>query len=233
VAKIGALVSRLRLLPVIETGARYVLDPSRKHRPGFMEEDSGARARRIDFLARCLAIAADVGAPVLSFFAGVTPEGVDPAAAHDRLAEGVSRVLELASSRGIAAGLEPEPGHAVETIAQYRALRASVGHGLGLVLDVGHLYALREPDPPRVILDRAADLVQVHLEDTKIGVHEHLPPGEGDVDFAAVKSALIASGYRGAVCFELSRSSHMAPVAMAACIRCWRSPQGPAGGEAR
>jgi sugar phosphate isomerase/epimerase len=233
VARIAALIARLRLVVVIETGARYVLDPAAKHRPGFMEPDEDARNRRVDFLGRCLGIATDLGATALSFFAGVVPDGVDGSAAQDRLAEGVARVLALASARGIGAGLEPEPGHAVETIAQYRGLRARVGPDLRLVLDVGHLYAMREPDPARVILERAADLVQVHLEDTRTGVHEHLLPGAGDVDFAAVKAALTASGYRGAVCFELSRSSHMAPVAMAACLRCWRSPKGPGGREPR
>ena len=46
--------------------------------------------------------------------------------------------------------------------------------------------ATAEAEPPeelcRVWAGRCA---QVHLEDVRRGVHEHLPPGEGDVDFPA------------------------------------------------
>jgi sugar phosphate isomerase/epimerase len=62
----------------------------------------------------------------------------------------------------------------------------------------------------------------VHLEDMRIGVHEHLLPGTGEVDFAAVLTALASGGYQGPVCFELARSSHCAPTAVATCRELWQ-----------
>ena len=82
---------------------------------------------------------------------------------------------------------------------------------LGITLDVGHVYVTGEGEP-RAIIERLGSLIfQVHLEDMKRGIHEHLPPGEGDVDFDEVFDALSGVGYAGPICWELSRSSHAAP----------------------
>ena len=67
-----------------------------------------------------------------------------------------------------------------------------------------------------------ASIRQVHLEDMKRGIHDHLVPGEGDVDFRNDLEALERAGFRGSVCFELSRSSHMAPTALEICRTVWR-----------
>ena len=113
---------------------------------------------------------------------------------------------------------------AVETVDEWRALCARVGAGApSLCLDVGHLYVTGEGTPAEIIAAHVDDLVQVHLEDMRRGVHEHLPPGEGDVDFAEVRNALQDHGYRGAVCFELSRSSHEAPRVVRLCRDAWGS----------
>ena len=56
-----ALLEKLDLAVVIETGARYVLDPRRKQRPTLIDADAEGRARRLDFLERCARIAAALG----------------------------------------------------------------------------------------------------------------------------------------------------------------------------
>jgi sugar phosphate isomerase/epimerase len=226
VGRIAALLERLGLAVVIETGARFLLDPARKHRPGLIELDLADRRRRVDFLRRCLALGVDLGAEVLSFFAGALPAEVDASLGQRLLIDGVAEITAAATAAGLRAGLEPEPGHAIATVAEFLALRRQVGSELGLVLDVGHLLVTGEGDPTAVIASQGDNLVQVHLEDIKRGVHEHLLPGEGDLDFGAVKQALQDAGYRGTVCFEVSRSSHQAPTAIARCMACWL--QGPA-----
>ena len=49
------------------------------------------------------------------------------------------------------------------------------------------------------------------LEDIRGRAHEHLPLGEGEIDFPPVLRALAAAGYGGLVTVELSRNSHDAP----------------------
>lgn len=43
------------------------------------------------------------------------------------------------------------------------------------------------------------------------GVHEHLPFGEGEIDFPPVLEALEATGYQGLTVVELPRHSHAGP----------------------
>ncbi|HLU39777.1 MAG TPA: sugar phosphate isomerase/epimerase family protein [Planctomycetota bacterium] len=220
VGAVAALLTQLGLEAVIETGARFVLDPWHKHEPTLMTRDPAARARRLDFYARCARIGADLGARTLSFWTG-TDRGPE----RDRqawLLEGVARTCEVVRAHGLVPALEPEPGMAVETCADYEAVAARLGREApALCLDVGHLYVTGEGDPAQVIERHAARLRQVHLEDMRRGWHEHLPPGEGDVDFTAVRRALEHAGYRFAVCFELSRSSHAGPDMVRRCRAAW------------
>src|SRR5215469_1078741 len=50
IEKLRALLDRLQMRSVIETGARYLLDPRTKHEPTLVSPDAGARQRRVDFL---------------------------------------------------------------------------------------------------------------------------------------------------------------------------------------
>ena len=81
----------------------------------------------------------------------------------------------------------------------------------GLTLDVGHLHCLNEPIGPTI--RRWKDVLwNVHIEDMRRGVHEHLMFGEGEIDFGEVLSALAAVTYEGGVFVELSRHSYNAVV---------------------
>lgn len=220
VETIGTLLARLGLQVVIETGARFVLDPTRKHAPTLMARDPQERSKRLDYYGRCAALGRDLGAEVVSFWVGADLEPTADSFAW--LCEGVARTVALVRAAGLRPALEPEPGMAIETCAQYAALVDELGtEAPELCLDVGHLYVTREGSAAAIIAAFGARLAQVHLEDMRFGVHEHLPPGEGDVDFAAVATALDAVGYAGSVCFELSRSSHAAPEMLRRCRATW------------
>jgi sugar phosphate isomerase/epimerase len=104
--------------------------------------------------------------------------------------------------------------------------RALGSEAPALTLDVGHLYAVWEGEPAAVVAASVPFLAQVHLEDMRRGVHEHLLPGAGDVDFSSILRALNKGSYSGPVCFELSRSSHCAPTAVATCRDVWQRSVG-------
>lgn len=208
VAKVADRLRTLGLAVVVETGARYLLDPRRKHAPTLLDDDSD---RRVDFLRRAVAIGADLGAEAVSFWSGIRPAHVPPDTAWDRLVAGCARVLETAD--GIPLGFEPEPGMLVDTIAGWHALRRALGApaGFGLTLDIGHCRC-NEPGPvPDRVTDVAPYLVNVQIDDMRRGTHEHLEFGEGEIDFPPVLRALARSGYRGLVAVELPRHSHAAP----------------------
>ncbi|MFY9343014.1 MAG: sugar phosphate isomerase/epimerase family protein [Planctomycetota bacterium] len=216
----AALLESAGLVPVMETGARFLLDPKQKHEPTLMTADPGARARRVEFSRRVAAMGARLGAKVLSFWAGIDrAKGPD---SRDRLLDGIRRTCAAVRAEGLEPALEPEPEMAVETFADWQGVRAELGsEAPALTLDVGHLYAVWEGEPVAVIAAAGPFVRQVHLEDMRRGVHEHLVPGTGDVDFPSVLTALKQADYTGTVCFELARSSHCAPGALDTCRTVW------------
>ncbi|MFI6510477.1 sugar phosphate isomerase/epimerase family protein [Streptosporangium sp. NPDC050855] len=225
VAAVSDLLRDLGLGVVVETGARYLLDPWHKHAPTLLHDE---REARLDFLSRAVAVGADLGAEAVSFWAGVRPETVGEATAWARLVDGCARVTEKAAAAGVPLGFEPEPGMLVETIADWRRLHADLGEpaGFGITLDIGHCRCL-EPDPvPDCVRAVAPHLVNVQIDDMRRGVHEHLEFGEGEIDFPPVLRALAGCGYRGLVAVELPRHSHAAPQVAARSLDFLRAAEG-------
>lgn len=209
---------------VVETGARFLLDPVRKHHPTLLSRE-GAEVRR-DFLVRAISVAADLGAPVVSLWSGAADAGTSPAENLDRLAEALAGLCGTAEEAGVTLGFEPEPGMFVDTLAGWDALRARVPHPrLGLTLDAGHVLCEAGGDPAAAVRAHAAELVNVQIEDMKRGAHEHLPFGRGDLDLPAALAALREAGYAGLVGVELSRDSHRAAEAVRESLRALREAE--------
>ena len=79
---VSTLLQRLDLGSVIETGARFLLDPTAKHEPTLVTADASGRARRVGFLKRAIDIAHVLNSEAVSFWAAVPREGVDRAASQ-------------------------------------------------------------------------------------------------------------------------------------------------------
>ncbi len=202
-------LSRLGLSCVIETGARYLLDPRRKHRPTLLDDDPDTR---VQFLYRAGEIAEDLGALALSYWSGASPEewqGGDDVL-FSRLAHHVEHIEQACRNRGIRAALEPEPGMLVQRMADYDRLAGLLGFRPGLTLDVGHLECMESTPVQETLCGYADVLYNVQLDDMLPGRHRHLFFGEGSVDFSAVFGALREVSYTGPACVELSEASRTA-----------------------
>ncbi|MFB7707690.1 sugar phosphate isomerase/epimerase family protein [Streptomyces sp. NPDC056105] len=211
--QVARVLDRHGLSVTVETGARYVLDPRRKHGPSLLDPDPDARASRTRLLIRAVQVAADLGAHAVHCFSGITPDGTDDGTAWKRLADALAPVLDAASAAGVPLAIEPEPGHLLATLADFHYLREEFGgpEALGLTLDIGHCQCL-EPLPPADCVREAAPwLKHVQIEDMRRGVHEHLPFGDGEIDFPPVLEALESTGYQGLAVVELPRHSHAGP----------------------
>src|SRR5690349_417315 len=106
--RVRGRLESLGLAVVVETGARFVLDPRRKHRPNLLEADAGARRVRSDFLRRCAEMAAELGAGVISIWSGNKPPETSAAEADRFLAEGVAALCDAAAALGVRVAMEPE-----------------------------------------------------------------------------------------------------------------------------
>ncbi|HYW79636.1 MAG TPA: sugar phosphate isomerase/epimerase family protein [Thermoguttaceae bacterium] len=212
--RLRRLLDGFGMRSVIETGARYLLDPKKKHEPTLITANPAGRARRIAFYKHAIDCAAALGSDCVSLWSGVLHDATDDHRAVDRLVEGLSEVLDYGAGQGVAIGLEPEPGMLIDSMARYESLLRHLDTpNLRLTLDIGHLHCQGEVPIARVVERWAPRLVNVHIEDMRSGVHEHLRFGQGEIDFPPVLRALADAGYQGGVHVELSRHSHEAPEA--------------------
>jgi sugar phosphate isomerase/epimerase len=191
-----------------------LLDSHVKHEPTLMSTDPDQRAIRIQFYKHCIDAACDLGADCVSLWSGILHDDADDAIALRRLVGGLNETLDYADQKQMTIGFEAEPGMFIDTMARYEQLLAAADHPrLKLTLDVGHLHCTGET-PIGGVIERWGDrLVNVHIEDMRAGVHEHLMFGEGEIDFPPVLKSLLRVGYSGGVHVELSRHSHEGPAA--------------------
>jgi sugar phosphate isomerase/epimerase len=212
VARMAALLGRLKLASVVETGARFLLNPRVKHEPTLMSATPDERALRIDFLKRAIDIACDLGSDAVSFWSGILREEIPRETALARLADGCAEVVDHATSQKMNLGFEPEPGMFIESFAQFEELLQQVDAAVfGLTIDIGHVHCVEDGPIAGYLRQWSPRVVNVHIEDMRKGVHEHLRFGEGEIDFPPVMQALAEIGYTGGVHVELSRHSHIAP----------------------
>ncbi len=199
---------------VVETGARFLLDPRVKHEPTLMSRELPARQRRVEFLCRAIDIARELDSDCVSFWSGILRDEISDDEAIKRLVFGLRQVVDYAAEQGVALGFEPEPGMFIDTMASYEKLLQwiDVPH-FQLTLDVGHLHCQGELPIADYIRHFGSRIVNVHIEDMRAGVHEHLMFGAGEMDFPPTIAALAEVGFQGGLHVELSRHSHEGPTA--------------------
>ncbi|MCB9937161.1 MAG: sugar phosphate isomerase/epimerase [Planctomycetaceae bacterium] len=203
-----------KMRSVVETGARYLLDPRTKHEPTLLSPDGEARQRRGDFLRLAIDVASALQSDCVSLWSGVLRDSASNEAAMERLEAGLVPLVEYAKSQGVTIGFEPEPGMLIDTMASFEQLHNRINSDhFQLTLDIGHLHCLGETPIEDHIRQWRHQIVNVHIEDMRAGVHDHLMFGEGEIDFVPVLNAFREIGYAGGLHVELSRHSHDAPAA--------------------
>jgi sugar phosphate isomerase/epimerase len=222
--RLAARLCELKMRSAIETGARFLLDPRRKHEPTLLSPEPRDRQRRVDFYRYAVDCAAALRSECVSIWSGRWNEPPNETEALARFSEGIAKVMEHAAGCGVRVGIEPEPGMWIDTLERLARLRPAFDHSLlGLTLDVGHVHCLREGSIPELIRAHTERLIHVHLDDGRAGVHEHLMFGEGEIDFPPLIEALADAGYPGGLYVELSRHSPDAPEAARRAIE-WLRP---------
>ncbi len=95
--------------------------------------------------------------------------------------------------RGIAVSLENMPlmnitvGHTLEEL-----LRMTEGTEIGICLDIGHANTTGNLDE---FLSLLPNIGNMHIHDNMGERDEHLPLGEGNIDFERVLKRIVSSGY--------------------------------------
>jgi len=171
--------------------------------PSLISPNPKHRADRTRLIMRALDFAKDVGAANISITSGRMLGGMPPEPAARQFADSIRPILDRADQLNVDVGIECEPGLYLEYVAELREWIDRLGHPrLGANLDVGHSQVIGEsiPDAVRLLNDRIWNL---HVEDIPGRKHYHLIPGQGTLDWSALKTALQSIHYPRYLTVEL------------------------------
>lgn len=196
---------------MIESGARFLLDSRRKHEPTLISPTMQEREVRQDFLRLCVDIGAELNAQCISFWSGKACESSTWEEQMEWLVKGCQQVAEYAERKHVLLAFEPEPGMLIDSMERFAELYERVKHAsFGLTIDVGHLVCGGELPVSRFLTEWKQVLWNIHIEDMKRGVHDHVMFGQGEIDFEDTFAGLNSANYDRGVYVELSRHSHEA-----------------------
>lgn len=210
-AKIQEWLNQHHMKVVIETGARFLLDMRRKHQPTLLTSSVEERLQRFDFLDTCSRLGRILRAEAISFWSGTALDETSHSELCQRLATSCRTLCDAPKGFESRWAFEPEPGMFIDTMDKFAELHKSVDRrNFGLTLDLGHLHCQGEFPIREHLLRWKNQLWNIHIEDMKQGVHDHLMFGEGEINFAEIFETLHEIDYQGGIFVELSRHSHNA-----------------------
>ncbi len=174
----------------------------------FPAADAAGRQAAIDNNYRAVDEAVALSAECLVLVAGGLPAGSkDIAAARGQVFDGIAAVLEHARSCALPLAIEPlHPMYAadracVNTLAQALDLCDQLGDGLGVAVDVYHLWW--DPDLEAGIkrAGRAGQLLAYHVSDWLVPTTDLLLDrgmmGDGVIDLKRIRGWVEGAGYSG------------------------------------
>ncbi|HYO09359.1 MAG TPA: sugar phosphate isomerase/epimerase family protein [Tepidisphaeraceae bacterium] len=177
--------------------------PEAYFEPSLISPNKKHRDDRAKLIGRTIDFAREIGARSISITSGRCLGGMPPDAAARQFEREIKPILDHAERAGIDVGIESEPGLLIEWAAELREWIDTLGSKrLGANLDVGHSQVLGEsiPQVVRLLGDRIWNL---HVEDIPGRKHYHMIPGEGTLDWPALRDALRDIGYDRFVTVEL------------------------------
>jgi len=184
------------------------LDPGKRDPsgfwPGFLDSAIGVRKMKTEYVKNVIDLAREIGSPAVCTASGVRPPGTSDREAFSRMAGALEEILDHAArTPEVRVGLEYEPGFFLGDLASTLRLVRELGHPLlGFNLDIGHARCVGD-DLEKAIGEAGPRIWNLHVEDIKGRVHEHLVPGRGDLDFGAMFRALERIKYDRWVTLEL------------------------------
>jgi sugar phosphate isomerase/epimerase len=172
----------------------------------FPAADEAGRRAALDDNRRAVDEAAAIGAPCLVLVVGGLPPGSkDIAGARQQVRDGLAALLPHARQAGVTLAVEPlHPMYAadracVNTLAQANDLCDALGEGIGVAVDVYHVWW--DPDLAREIARAGSRIVSYHVCDWLVPTTDLLLDrgmmGDGVIDLRAIRAMIEAAGFAG------------------------------------
>ena len=172
----------------------------------FPASDEAGRRAALDDNRRAIDEAAAIGAQCLVLVVGGLPKGSrDLADARRQVHDGIAALLPYARQADVPLAIEPlHPMFAadracVNTLAQAHDLCDELGDGVGVAVDVYHVWW--DPDLARQIARAGRRILAYHVNDWLVPTTDLLLDrgmmGDGVIDLRAIRAQVEAAGYRG------------------------------------
>ena len=176
--------------------------------------DEATRRRAVGWWRDGIAAAAAIGAPRIN--SELSGDPARPDASRDAFLRSLGELRRDLVDAGVTVAVEPHPGDFIETTdAAIELLEAADLDGLHYLHCIPHAFHLGGTAREQVV--RAAGrLDHVHLADTfrpertilnpaspQVRIHQHLDPGQGEIDFDVVARALGEIGFEGLVTVQV------------------------------
>jgi sugar phosphate isomerase/epimerase len=172
----------------------------------FTAADESGRGAALDDNRRALDEAAEIGAQCLILVVGGLPKGSrDIADARRQVRDALAALLPHARQAGVPLAIEPlHPMFAadracVNTLAQANDLCDELGSGVGVAVDVYHVWW--DPDLKKEIARAADKILAYHVNDWLVPTTDLLLDrgmmGDGVIDLRTIREMVEAAGYRG------------------------------------
>jgi sugar phosphate isomerase/epimerase len=172
----------------------------------FTAADEVGRQAALEDNRRAVDEAVAIGAGSLVLVVGGLPPGSkDLAGAHAQVRDGIAELLPYARQAGMPLAVEPlHPMTAadracVNTLGHANDLCDELGEGLGIALDVYHVWW--DPDLARQIERSGKRIISYHVCDwlvpTRDLVFDRGMPGDGIIDLRRIRALVEAAGYAG------------------------------------
>jgi len=177
----------------------------------FLVSDAGDRARAIEEIGLFIHLARELDSRLLTFHSGSPSDRASDAEVRRICADSFGQLVELASKHGVRLALEVEGYFGIAE--RFEMLDELDLADLGITLDVGHISFPHPLHPGKpsyfplasigAFIERFAQrLVHLHVHD--YGEHDHIPLGDGSIDFPDIVRSLRNIGYDGTICFEFT-----------------------------
>ena len=174
--------------------------------------DAGRRDLALQEILRAVEAAAVMQVQYLVIHPG--PEHANIPPHEERLrrmentVETLNRVALRCAELGIGCVLENKLPHLLfgNTSDILWILDALDGVEVGACLDTGHAYL--SGDLPNLLRKLAPHLRMIHVHDNRGHFDDHLPPGDGTIDWSWLLREFMATGFQGAFVLEMAGSSN-------------------------
>lgn len=171
-----------------------------KFEPSLSNINEKFRQWRLDYTKKAIELACDLNSPSICFTSGILINSYEQISL-DNFKKSLIDLASFAETKNILMAIEYEPGllignsdNVYHVISQF--------DNIGLNLDVCHAAVLGE-NISNIIKKFGKKIIHTHISDCNDGIHFHLIPGLGCIDFPAVYKSLKEINYQGFLTAEL------------------------------